>query len=50
MMMDEKLVNRRMIMDKKILAGDEDGWISCSMVKYYFPSIIKLDFVSKSLH
>jgi len=25
MMMDEKLVNRRMIMDKKILAGDEDG-------------------------
>jgi hypothetical protein len=38
MMMDEKLVNRRMIMDKKILAGDEDGWISCSMVKYYFPS------------
>jgi hypothetical protein len=25
MMMDEKLVNRRMIMDKKILARDEDG-------------------------
>jgi hypothetical protein len=36
-------------MDKKILAGDEDGWISCSMVEYYFPSI-KLDLVSKSLH
>jgi hypothetical protein len=32
-------------MDKKILAGDEDGWISCSMVEHYFPSI-KLDFVS----
>jgi hypothetical protein len=25
MMMDEKLVNQRMIMDKNILAGDEDG-------------------------
>jgi hypothetical protein len=25
MMMDEKLVNQRMIMDKKILARDEDG-------------------------
>ncbi len=32
-------------MDKKILAGDEDGWIFCSMVEHYFPSI-KLDFVS----
>jgi hypothetical protein len=26
-------------MDKKILARDEDGWISCYMVEYYFPSI-----------